>query len=45
MTSTSPDPRSDWELMIDTRNLAAGTYHCIIEQGGARTTVPLVVVR
>lgn len=45
MTSQSPDQSGTFDLVVATQNLSAGTYHCIVEQHGARTVVPLVVVR
>ena len=45
MTSQSPSSQSEWDLNIITQTLAVGTYHCIIEQNGARSILPLVVVR
>ena len=45
MTSQSPTAQGEWELVIATRSLAAGTYHCVVEQNGLRTVVPVVVVR
>ena len=45
MTSQSPAGNGSWDLMIATRDLSAGTYHVVVEQNGARTVSPLVVVR
>jgi hypothetical protein len=45
MTTASPAALTEWECRLDVRDLRFGTYQCIIEQGGVRTTVPLVVLR
>ncbi len=45
MTSQSPTTQGEWELVIATRSLSAGTYHCVVEQNGRRSVVPVVVVR
>lgn len=45
MTSQSPAGTGNWELMIAARDLPTGTYHVVVEQNGARTVSPLVVVR
>lgn len=40
----SPDASGTWSTAIPTANLAAGTYHCVIEQGGVRTSRMLTVM-
>ncbi len=45
MTAVSPDMRSDWDVVISTRELPTGTYRVVVTQNGSKTVVPVVVVR
>ncbi|MCX6141094.1 MAG: hypothetical protein NTX15_09745 [Candidatus Kapabacteria bacterium] len=45
MTSQSPSTQGEWDVVLATHALSAGTYHCIVEQNGLRSAVPLVIVR
>lgn len=45
MQSMNPAGTGDWTVSIPTSTLATGTYYCLIEQNGVRTTRTLSVVR
>lgn len=45
MSSTSPNTQGEWDLSIATQSLPIGTYQCVVEQNGARSFLPLVVIR
>lgn len=45
MTSQSPNTQGEWDVILTTQYLSAGTYQCVVEQNGMRTAVPLVIVR
>lgn len=45
MSSVSPNDSGVFEVAVPTQALAAGMYHCVIEQAGARSVYSLSVVR